>query len=72
MAIVTSAYEVRAAQADGRSYVQELHTTNLGEVFVREYGPVPVVDYQEVANAHAIALAKQLAEDEFKAIVYGA
>lgn len=64
MSITSSTFAVGVAQADGRSYVREAHTTDLAEVFEIEYGPVGVVAYQTVANARAVALDELLVQEE--------
>lgn len=69
MTIVSSVYVVGQAQADGRSYVQETHTTDLSEVVRVEYGPVGVIDYQATANARAVQLADGLRQQELEAIL---
>ena len=71
MSIVSSTYVVGHAQADGRTYVEEFHTTDLGEVIRVEYGPVGVIDYQATANARAVQIAEQLAQQEFEGILSG-
>jgi len=53
MPIVSSSYEVGVPQADGRSYVVELHTDSNGDVYRIEYGPVLEIDYQAVMAERA-------------------
>lgn len=70
MSIVSSTYVLGHAQANGKRYVTETHTTNLGEVFTSEYGPVADgTDYQAIANARAVELAELLADQECEALI---
>ena len=62
MAIVSSEYEVGVPQADGRTYVVELHTDDLGNVYRYEYGPVGVVDYEAIMTERASQLEALLSE----------
>jgi len=71
MPIVSSTHVVGHAQANGKCRVVETHTTNLGEVIRIEYGPVGVVDYQAVADARAVQIAEQLAEQECEVLISG-
>jgi hypothetical protein len=72
MPIVSSAYTVGHAQRDGSRRVVERHTWDDGSVTELEYGPVPVVDYQAIANARAVRLQEQAAQAEFEELIGGA
>lgn len=64
MAIVSSSCTVGVPQADGRSYVTELHTDDAGTVHRVEYGPVGELDYEAIMTARASAMGAQLADVE--------
>jgi len=72
MPIVSSTYTVGHAQRDGSRRVVERHTWDDGSVTELEYGPVPEVDYQAIANARAVRLQEQAAEQEFEGVIGGA
>lgn len=61
--IVSSTYKVGIPQQDGRCYVVEMHTSDTGDTYRVEYGPVDVdmVDCQQIMQDRAVALNEQLA-----------
>lgn len=69
MTITSSTYTVGHAQIDGREYVQEEHTDNMGVVHTAEYLAAVGTDYAAVAAARASQIAQQLAEAEAQALL---
>ena len=69
MPIVSSTHAVGHAQIDGRRYVEETHTDELGAKFVRTYGPVHELDYVAVRTSYAQQFNDQLAEAEAAALI---
>ncbi len=69
MPIVSSTHTVGHAQADGRSYVTEQHTDDIGAVHVIEYLAVAGADYTAIRTARASAISQQLAEAEAQALI---
>ena len=55
--MATSSYALGHAQASGGRYVKETHTDDFGVVEVIEYGPIGVVDYNQVMLNRAISIA---------------
>ena len=72
--IIASSFVLGHQQASGTRYVTETHTWDGGlPATVIEYGPVPdTVDHQAVANARAVQLMDQAAQQEFEEIIGGA
>lgn len=71
MPIVSSTHTVGHAQADGRSYVTELHTDDIGAVIRVEYLASPGTDYVAVRSARAQQINEQLAEAAAQALIEG-
>jgi hypothetical protein len=70
MAIVSSTYELDDhAQADGRTWVKESHTDSSGIVHTLNYLAPQGADYQAIANARAVVLAVNLADQEYQELV---
>lgn len=70
--IVTSTYQVDShTQADGRSYVTEIHTDSQGKEYRFGYLATPDTEYATRLAQSAANLETQLAEQEFNEIVYG-
>lgn len=71
-AIVASTFVLGHAQRNGTRYVTETHEWDDGNRTVLEYGPVPdTVDYQAVANARAVQIMEQMAQQEFEGLIGG-
>lgn len=64
MPIVSSTHVVGQAQADGRRYVTEQHTDDLGAVLLVEYLAAQDADYTAIRTARAAAINDRLAEEE--------
>lgn len=71
MPIVSSTFIVGHEQVDGRRYVREQHTDSVGGVHTVEYLAAVGTDYQAVADARAVTIDAQLAEQEFEEIING-
>ncbi len=69
MPIVSSTHIVGHAQVDGRRYVTEQHTDDLGAVQVYEYLAPDGADYTAIRTARASAISQQLAEAEAQALI---
>lgn len=68
MAITLSTFSVGPAQVDGRHYIAEKHTDNVGLVYVYEYlgdATQTDVDRTNIMNARATDLASALAIQEY-------
>lgn len=61
MPIVASAIEATSLQADGRSWVDELHTDQLGQKYARSYLAAAGFDTASALAAYAIQLAADIA-----------
>ena len=64
MPIVSSTHSVGHQQADGRRYVTEQHTDDIGAVIVVEYLAADGADYVTARDARASAMNTALAERE--------
>lgn len=64
MPIVSSTHTVGQAQADGRRYVTEQHTDDLGAVLLVEYLAAQDADYVAIRTARATQISDQMAEEE--------
>ena len=64
-----STYTVGHPQIDGRRYVKETHTDDVGVVHEVEYLAAIGTDYQAVMDARAVVLAVQLQEAEADALI---
>jgi len=72
MSIVSSTYEVDAhAQRDGRRFVVETHTDSAGGIHTLHYLAPVGADYQALANARAVTIAENLAEQEATEVING-
>lgn len=71
MAIVSSTYVVGPAQKDGRRYVTETHTDSIGGKHLRAYLAAVGADNQAIANARAVLVSEEIAQDEFMAALDG-
>ena len=62
--MATASYALGHAQASGGRYVKETHTDDFGVVEIIEYGPIGVVDYNQIMlnRAATIAASKVAAE----------
>jgi hypothetical protein len=70
MAIVSSTLQADPfAQADGRTYVRELHVDGQGAQYRIEYLAAVGLDRNAVMAARAVALANELADEEFRRCV---
>lgn len=69
MSIVTSTYAVGHAQPDGRKYVVESHTDDVGQAYRVEYLAAVGTDYGAVMTARAAQINDQLAEAEAQALI---
>ena len=69
MPIVSSTHTVGHAQIDGRRYVTELHTDDVGAVLPAEYLAPLGADYVAIRNARAAQINEQLAEAEAAALI---
>lgn len=67
MSIVSSNFTVGVAQRDGRKYVTEVHTDNVGIPHIVEYLAMANADFTAIMNARAIIIAAQLINDEIDA-----
>jgi len=66
MSIVSSTFAVGAAQKDGRVFVLEKHTDNVGIVWPRPYGPVAASsNFAAIMNAAATQIALQIEVNEY-------
>jgi hypothetical protein len=72
MAIVSTVVNVGHAQIDGRHYVEELHTDQLGSVHRAEYLAAADADTAEIAAARVEQIEAQLADSEFDEVLNGA
>lgn len=64
MSIVSSTFTTGAPQADGRTYVIEVHTDNVGLQYVVQYLAAVGADYTAVMTARAAQLSTQIADIE--------
>lgn len=71
MAIVSSTFTAGPAQKDGRRYVTETHTDSAGGKHLRSYLAAVGADHQAIANARAVLVAEEIAQDEFMAVLDG-
>jgi hypothetical protein len=71
MSIVSSSYVVGHAQADGRRYVTETHTPNVGEPVVVRYKAAVGADYDAIMAARVAKLNAMLANAEAEAVMRG-
>lgn len=55
--MATSTYALGQPQSNGSRYVKETHTDDFGDVVVCEYGPVGVVDYNQIMLGRGTAIA---------------
>jgi hypothetical protein len=69
MSIVSSTHVVGPAQRDGRVYVTETHTDNVGLFYIITYLIAAGADYVAIRTARAAVLATQIADDEYDARV---
>lgn len=69
MPIVSSTHVVGHAQADGRRYVTETHTDDLGAVVVIEYLAPVGADYVAIRTARAADLGEAMAVAEANAVI---
>ena len=69
MPIVSSTHTVGHAQADGRRYVVEAHTDDLGAVLTVEYLAPANADYVAIRTARAAVMNEQLAEAEADEVI---
>lgn len=69
MPIVSSTHTVDHEQIDGRRFVTEAHTDNLGVVYRFEYLAAAGTDYVAVRDARAVQLSAWLAEAEADALL---
>lgn len=69
MPIVSSTHVVGHAQVDGRRYVTETHTDELGASIVVEYLAPLGADYVAIRTARAAAKDEALAEAEANALI---
>lgn len=60
MAIISSTYKVGTPQADGRIYVDEIHTNDDGEQYTFSYLAEPNHDFQTTLHTRAARLNEQL------------
>src|SRR6185369_6282584 len=64
MSITSSEVTTAAAQRDGRFWVTETHTDNVGLKYLLQYLAANGVDVNAILAARAIALAAQIMADE--------
>lgn len=64
MPIVTSTHTVSRPQKDGRRYVVEQHTDDLGAVLLVEYLAAADADHASIRTARAAQINEALAEAE--------
>lgn len=69
MSIVSSSYVVGVAQRDGRAYVTETHTDNIGLPHVASYLAAVGADYAAIMTARAPRIAAAIADVEYLDIV---
>lgn len=69
MPIVNSTHTVGHEQIDGRRYVVEQHTDDLGAVLTFEYLAAPGTDYVAVRGARVAQINDALAEAEAQALI---
>lgn len=69
MPILTSTHTASHAQVDGRRYVTEQHTDDLGAVVVVEYLAAADADYVAIRTARAAQINEALAEAEAQALI---
>lgn len=69
MPIITSTHTVGHAQVDGRRYVTEQHTDDLGAVMTLEYLAAADADHVAIRTARAAQINEQLAEAEAQALI---
>lgn len=55
--MATSTYVLDRPQSNGSRYVREAHTDDFGDVVVCEYGPIGVVDYNQIMLDRGAAIA---------------
>jgi hypothetical protein len=66
VSIVSSTFAVGAAQKDGRVFVLEKHTDNLGIVWPRSYGPVAAnSNFASIMATAATQIALQIEVNEY-------
>ena len=72
MGVVSSTYVVdNHAQIDGRRYVVETHTLNVGNPVVIEYLAAVDADYGSILSARVAQIDASLAETEADQIIAG-
>lgn len=71
MPIVSSTHVVGNLQADGRRYVTESHTDDVGSVHFVEYLAAVNADYVAIRDARVVQINEQLAEAEAQALITG-
>lgn len=71
MPIVSSTHTVGHEQADGRRYVTEQHTDDLGAVHLIDYLAAVGADYVAIRTARAAQINEALAEAEAAALIDG-
>ena len=70
MAVVSSSYELdNHTQVDGRRYVTETHTLNVGQPVVIMYLAAVGADYQAIMDARVDQINAQLAEQEADEVI---
>lgn len=69
MSILFSTHTVGHQQVDGRRYVTELHTDDVGVVHHVEYLAAVNADYVALRDARAVQINEQLAEAEALALL---
>ncbi len=69
MPIVSSTHTVGHAQIDGRRYVAEFHTDDIGAVLRIEYLAVDGTNYVAVRDARVPIINTELAEAEARALI---
>lgn len=69
MPIVSSTHVVGHAQADGRRYVVESHTDDIGAVLTVEYLAPVDADHVAIRDGRAAAINEQLAEAEANQVI---
>ncbi len=65
MAIVNSVFALESVQVDGRRYVRETHTDNLGLQYVINYLAAVGANYSAIMTARAAVIALQIADQEY-------
>lgn len=71
MPIVSSTHTIGHAQIDGRRYVTERHTDDIGAVLEVEYLAADGADYTAIRAARASKINDELAEAEANALING-